>query len=159
MGCDEGSEQAATPPPSPQTAAGPALPRIKWLNAHSEVTPEQWLASRAAHADLTEADPEVQAIRAELYTAAKRFGNEPRMVANRAVQLEEMLSAEGIDESAPDLIAFLNSMASDTRPKEGFGTVCQHYFNLRKQGVGRDAALERLKDTSFLGPDVSLHRG
>ena len=133
------------------------MPRIKWLDAHSSVTPEQWLASRVAQKDLAETDPKVEAMRAELQTAAKRFGDEPRMIANRAVQLEEMLAARGIDEGAPELIALLSSSAAE--PKEGFGSVCQHYFNLRQQGIGRDAALQQLKETSLLSPGGTARPG
>jgi hypothetical protein len=159
LGCEEAPEPEVTAIPTPQAAASPALPRIKWLDAHGDVTPERWLASRAAHADLAENDAKVSSLRNELGQAAKRFGDPPRMIANRAVQLEEMLAGQGIDESAPELIKLLSAAASQTGPKEGFGSVCQHYFNLRQQGVGREAALEQLKETSPLRPNMSVHRG
>jgi len=158
LGCDEAPEPQATATPSQQTAEHPAIPQIKWLDANKGITPERWLASRAAHADLTESDPKVEAMRAELNEAAERFRDPPRMIANRAVQLQGMLAAQGIDERAPELIKLLSSAALIGGPKEGFGSVCQHYFNLRQQGVGRDAALEQLKETSLLGEDNGVHR-
>jgi hypothetical protein len=81
--------------------------------------------------------------------AAHRFGDPPRMIANRAVQLEAMLASAGISESAPELIVSLSEI-SEERPREGFGSLCQHYFNLRKQGLDREAALAQLKSRSGL---------
>ena len=115
-----------------QTPKRPELPRIKWLDAHSTITPEQWLASREAKVDLDENDPAVVALRVKLNEAAQRFGDATRMIANRAVQLEEMLAEEGITEHAPELIETLSSTATETRQREGFGSLTQHYFNLRK---------------------------
>ncbi len=136
----------------------PELPRIKWLDAHSEIMPEQWLASREAKTDLDENDPAVVALRTKLKDAARRFGDAARMIANRAVQLEEMLAEEGISEHAPELIDCLSSAATRSRQREGFGSLTQHYFNLRKTGVDRDAALEQLKKTSVYWSADTIHR-
>lgn len=155
-GCDQAPEPEATAPPA---RASSTLARIKWLDSHGTVTPERWLASRAVQADLEDSDPRVAAMHTKLNRAAQHFGDPPRMIANRAVQLEEMLAAQGIEESAPELIAQLTSAVSESGPEEGFGSVCQHYFNLRQQGVGRDAALTQLMRTSRNGPDVSIQRG
>lgn len=159
LGCEDASSPEAATTAATQKEDTPALPRIKWLDAHANVTPQQWLASRAAHADLSESDPKVEEMRSELNTAAKHFGDPPRMIANRAVQLEGMLAAKGIEESAPDLIKLLSSATSATGPKQGFGAVCQHYFNLRQQGVGRDAALQQLREANHLRPNNDVHRG
>ena len=161
LGCDDAPEAETTPTatPAPQQAADPSLLRIKWLDANSGISPERWLASRAAHANLPESAPEVEDIREELNQAAEQFRDPPRMIANRAVQLEEMLAAQGIVESAPELIQLLAAATEHTGLKEGFGSVCQHYFNLRQQGIGREAALEQLKQTSQLDPATEAHRG
>ena len=98
-------------------------------------------------------------MRVELDQAAKHFHDPPRMIANRAVQLEEMLAANGIEEGAPELIQILSSATADTNLKQGFGSVCQHYFNLRQQGIDREGALEQLKQTSLLGPADNGYRG
>lgn len=79
-------------------------------------------------------------------TAAERsFREYPRMIANRAVQLEEMLSGNNADERAPQLIARLSEVAGGERYVDSFGALCQQYFHLRKQGFGPDEALEVLK--------------
>jgi hypothetical protein len=70
-----------------------------------------------------------------------------------------MLAGRGIEESAPELIDLLSEATAQTGLKQGFGAVCQHYFNLHQQGIGRDAALEQLKGTSLLEPGNGAHRG
>lgn len=159
LGCDDVTESEAPVTATPQASRAPALPRIKWLDADGGVTPERWLASREAQADLEETDPSVTAMQRALDAAAKQFSDPPRMIANRAVQLEEMLAAQGIDESAPELIESLSRAAARADRKEGFGSVCQHYFYLRKQGVGREAALRQLKEAQLTRPGNHVIRG
>jgi hypothetical protein len=151
-GCDEAVEPTIAPPAAIEAPKGPALARIKWLDQHDNIAPEQWLASREAGADLTAADPAVAAMRTTLAEAAKRFSDPPRMIANRAVQLESMLAAKGITEHAPELIRSLTAAVTGVQAVEGFGTTCQHYFILRQQGLNRDAALGQLKGRAALTP-------
>jgi hypothetical protein len=150
IGCDEAAEIEISTAGTEQAPKKPELPRIKWLDAKAASSPERWLASREAHADLDDSNPSVAAIRSDLAAAQAHFGESQRMIANRAVQLEEMLAAEGISEHAPELITLLSRAAKEPRSREGFGSLCQHYFNLRKQGLNREAALEQLKKTSLL---------
>jgi hypothetical protein len=56
-----------------------------------------------------------------------------------------MLAARGFHEDAAALIAQLTGAAGESGLTEGFGTVCHHYFNLRTQGLGREAALDALR--------------
>jgi hypothetical protein len=133
------------------------LPRIEWLDQRDKTHPEVWLASREANADLDEKDPTVVALKTNLDAAAHHFHDAPRMIANRAVQLETMLAAEGIEEHAPALIDSLTATAGARQMREGFGAMCQHYYYLRKQGLNREAALAQLKDTSWREPGNS-HR-
>jgi hypothetical protein len=149
-GCEEASAPDVATTAAEQATKGPELPRLKWLDAHNRNTPERWLASREAKVDLDENDPAVLDLRIKLNEAAQRFGDATRMIANRAVQLEEMLAEEGISEHAPELIETLSSTATALRQREGFGSLSQHYFNLRKQGVGREVALQQLKKASVL---------
>lgn len=67
------------------------------------------------------------------------------MIANRAVQLEGMLAARGGTEQAPDLIELLAQVVDGVSAAEGFGAVCQHYYNLRSSGLGQDETLTDLK--------------
>jgi hypothetical protein len=155
--CDEALEPEA-PAPAPDAVHGSALPRITWLDMRDTTTPERWLASRAAHTDLGEKDEAVIAMRKSLKEAASRFGDPPRMIANRAVQLEQMLAGTGIEESAPDLIASFTAV-SDAQSREGFGAMCQQYFYLRKQGMDREAALKQLKLSFLPGAGDAVDRG
>lgn len=144
--CDVATEpEVSAPASTPEASHGPAVSRIKWLGERDAVTPERWLASREAKTDLADKDQAVLSMRERLVAAAHRFGDPPRMIANRAVQLEEMLAGAGIVESAPELIVSLSSATSDSRPNAGFGSLCQYYFNLRKQGLDREAALKQLR--------------
>lgn len=155
-GCDDESA-TATRTPVPQEDERSVYSQITWLDAGSPITPAQWLASRAAKTELPQNDPRVEAARTELGLAAHRFGDEPRMIANRAVQLEGMLAKRGIHETAPEIIEALLPVAETSGALQGFGALCQQYFNLRQQGIGRKAAVERLQDLSLreLGSDRS----
>ncbi len=51
------------------------------------------------------------------------------------------------------------SLGCDDVTKEGFGSLCQHYFNLRQQGVGREAALRQLKEARLAPPGNHAHWG
>lgn len=159
VACDEAAEPESATAPAPEAAHSPALPRIKWLGERDATTPQRWLASREVMADLAETDQAVISMRERLKLAAHRFGDPPRMIANRAVQLEGMLASEGIRERAPELILFLSSAVSESRPNAGFGSLCQYYFNLRKQGLDREAAIEQLKLRSQLVVEVQERRG
>lgn len=153
VACDEAADIETTTAATEQAPKKPELPRIKWLDAKSAASPERWLASREAKADLDENDPAVAAIRTDLEAARAHFGESQRMIANRAVQLEEMLAGVGIEEHAPELIPLLSGAASEPRSREGFGSLCQYYFNLRKQGLDREGALAQLKQTSLFDAD------
>lgn len=159
VACDEATDIETNSAATEQAPKKAELPRIKWLDAKSAASPEQWLASREAKADLGENDPAVVAIRANLEAARAHFGESQRMIANRAVQLEEMLAGVGIDEHAPELIPLLSRAATEPRSREGFGSLCQYYFNLRKQGLNREAALEQLMKTSLLDADNNRRAG
>ncbi len=132
------------PEPSPETntqitVEGPKL----WLGKRNDVTPEQWLlnhrtASGAAKAPAAE-------IRRTLASAARNFKDSPRMIANRAIQLEAMLAQHGIEENALDLLSDLSFTATPEKNAEGFGARCQHYYLLRIKYPSKQEALSALK--------------
>lgn len=157
-GCDEDSETAKLTP-VPQDEGDAIYTQITWLDAGSPITPAQWLASRAAKAELPQNDPRVAAARKELGLAAHRFGDEPRMIANRAVQVENMLAEQGIHENASDIIAALVPIADKPGALQGFGTLCQQYFILRQQGFDRNAAVEHLQELSLRAPGSDRSHG
>ncbi len=131
-----GLEKVAPPPAD-------ALARQGRLDSGAAASPERWLASRAAGRDLPEADPAVAGWHALLAEADARFDESGRMIANRAVQLEAMLREKGIAEGAQALVRDLAALAPKGS-RAGFGTLCQHYYNLRLQGLDHRQALAAL---------------
>lgn len=115
-----------------------------WLQPTDDTAPELWLASRKAGVDVAATDPATTAWRGVLDGADERFGETSRMIANRAVQLETMLSEIGIRESAREIIADFSTLAAKGS-RAGFSDLCQHYYNLRVQGMDRPAALAALR--------------
>ena len=129
----------------PVAREAPAIHQMKRLDRGAEVKPELWLASREAGQDLPETAAEVAATRELLEVAGKRFRDYPRMIANRAVQLENMLQSNGMGEPAIGLISELSEVPGDHRFVESFASLSQQYFNLRLQGRDRQEALNLLK--------------
>lgn len=126
-------------------AAGDGLAGKTWIQPTDATPPDQWLASRDAGSDVAATDPGAKEWRGVLDAADERFGETDRMIANRAVQLETMLSEIGIRESAREIIADFSTLAAKGS-RAGFSDLCQHYYNLRVQGMDRTAALAALRD-------------
>ncbi len=123
-----------------------------WLGLDDETPPEEWLVQRREKS-VTQVGPhKVNAARVLLEEASQRFGDQSRMIANRAVQLEQMLAQKGYDEDAMALIETLMHVAPGSKPTGGFASICQYYFNLRVQGLDREQALSVLAER--YGPDA-----
>jgi hypothetical protein len=123
----------------------PAAHRQPWLKVTDGMPPEQWLASREAGRDLDQYEPAVADMRRVLEVAAARFRDQPRMIANRAVQLEGMLGEKDIAERAPRLIVTLSQVPGPHRSIESFSALTQQYYNLRVEGLGQGPAIDTLK--------------
>lgn len=149
-----GPEEEQQLPPSAKLPSGPedAQGGADWLGAQSRVDPAAWLAHRAENS-APEPGPE-HAITKEygrlLAEASKRFQEEPRMIANRAAQLETMLASNGASESVKSLLEGFIGVASEGR-RRGFGEICQHYYNLRTKGYSRNEALVALRKSRDAG--------
>ncbi len=152
---DEGTAEAPAAPPAPQAA--PASHQLAWLRLTDDVAPEQWLASREAGSDLGLYDPAVADMRRVLDVASSRFRDQPRMIANRAVQLEGMLKEKSIDERAPRIIVTLCEVPGQTRLVESFAGLTQQYYNLRMEGRSRAQAIDVLKQRFDQRPVESEH--
>ncbi len=118
-----------------------------WLTRLTKVEPHRWLASHQAGHPLQDGDKRIAEMQRQLATAATRFDETPRMIANRAVQLEGMLREIGIRETPAQLINDLLSTTAGSEHKQSFGTLVQHYFNLRRLGQTKKAALTSLRHT------------
>jgi hypothetical protein len=141
--CGEEAPHEATPPPPSAEAVAPQA--TKWLDLKNPLTPAQWLASRGEARARSTSDAKVVEVEANLATAHRVYRESERMIANRAVQLSDMLKASGIEEDADDVLADLAAVSGDIDQTEGFGAVAQMYHNLRSSGVGRTEALAALK--------------
>ncbi|WGF90369.1 hypothetical protein [Marinivivus vitaminiproducens] len=127
-------------------AIGPtAVP--DWLDVKDPMSPDRWLASRQAGELLTETDPSVTQARRLLFIAGTRFSESPRMIANRTVQISEMLHADAPDETPMAVLEGLTDVVERNASKTPFGELCQHYYNLRAQGLDRIEALGALRTT------------
>ncbi len=114
-----------------------------WLAMQDDVPPEVWLVGREEKAGIKLSSDEADGLRRSLSDASARFKESPRMVVNHAAQLEEMLRAEGGDETAVSLIATLTDAVAPGRI-ESFGAAGQQYYNMRKAGFSSRQALNIL---------------
>ncbi|MCC7252714.1 hypothetical protein [Hyphomicrobium sp.] len=119
--------------------------KVKWLEISSQITPAQWLVSRGEDKPRPVSDPEVQRIAELLTTAHRRYRESERMIANRSVQVEDMLKQIGLAEDAQDVLEGLTRIGGEVGQAEGFGSISQYYFNLRAASVSRADALATLK--------------
>ncbi|MBA2125299.1 hypothetical protein DLM45_03555 [Hyphomicrobium methylovorum] len=115
-----------------------------WLGARDEIEPVDWLVARQKQVGRPIKEGDEADLEKALARASALFRGEPRMIANRAVQLEEMLSTEGEHESAVWLITALTGVVSEPSRVESFGAVGQQYYNMRKAGFTGKKALEEL---------------
>lgn len=139
-GCSDETASPSLQAPAQNKSVNP----IRWLDRHAALSPEDWLVSRTRK-NVNRGVPTASKIRRELDRAARYFGDSPRMIANRAVQLETMLAAQGINEDALDLIVDLSNLVLLEMKAEGFGARCQHYFTIRIQHKNKEEALVALK--------------
>jgi hypothetical protein len=145
-GCD-GQVESSHSKAATLAQSAVAVAEKRWLDANDTMPPELWLASREAKSDLPTSAPQVKAFRDLIARAGRRYVESPRMIANRAVQLEEMLAARGIEENARLAIEGLIDIREDNGDRRSFGEAVQHYFNVRTAAVNREQALRSLRES------------
>lgn len=119
--------------------------KTKWLEVSSQISPAQWLASRGEEAPRPLHDPEVKRVATLLHEAHNRYRESERMIANRSVQVEDMLQKLGHTENAVDILNDLAGITTEISQTEGYGSISQYYFNLRAASATRAEALTTLK--------------
>jgi hypothetical protein len=115
----------------------------KWLSEHDDVKPEVWLIEHESKLGMNASVSNTGDIRRALDAASEKFHDTPRMIANRAIQLEDMLKGAGGDETAIALISGLTGIIAPNRI-ESFGAAGQQYYNLRKAGLTGEQAFDAL---------------
>ena len=117
-----------------------------WLSQTEAMDPGRWIASREAGTLLPEADPRSARLRASLVRARAVFIEDPRMIANRTVQLGQMLAEAGMPQDYTELVDEFSGIAGASHRRQLYGEMCQHYFNTRRQGSDAPTALARLAE-------------
>ncbi len=108
-----------------------------------ETAPGDWLIAREMKSGAKLAPGDADQLRRSLVEASARFKDTPRMIANRAVQLEQMLKDQGSNETASVLIGGLTRAIAPGRI-ESFGAAGQQYYNMRKAGLSSERAFDEL---------------
>ena len=146
--CNRGEEEAKTDDTVVARTSETEL--APWLSHKDGTDPARWLAGREAGHPLGNDAPAVQAMRTSLARAAEGFIEDRRMIANRTVQLGQMLAETGKSESYRDLLDGLGRIAAARgRHKSLYGEMCQHYANIRNRGPGHEAALAELAENEL----------
>lgn len=143
-GCG-GEEEREREPGTVAARGDQAAPETAWLSPTDRTEPAVWLARHAAGGQPVDAAA-LGALRASLAEARGRFVEDPRMVANRTMQLEAMLAEIRIAEGPAALIADLAGVAAASGRRQLYGEMCQHYVTVRRDGLSREAALARLRE-------------
>lgn len=115
-----------------------------WLDATSDIEPAVWLIAREKDAGGNNGADDEVALRRSLVAIAALYKDDPRMIANRAVQIEIMLDPSDGRESAIWLINNLGKVITEPGRIEGFGALGQQYYNMRKAGLSEQDALADL---------------
>lgn len=142
-GCDDQAASDREASSAPKQTAFSAAGR-PWIDVKDGVAPAVWLASREVGRDVDAGDPGVASFRTLLEEADARFSEGPRMIANRAVQVQAMLAERGVIEAPREVIEGLVSVGQ-IGERAGFGETCQHYVNARMSSGSRQAALDALR--------------
>lgn len=113
-----------------------------WLDGQVEMSPQEWLVKRS-RAEVTDEEAEIERTAELLITAADRFDESHRMIANRAAQLEDMLLEHRLNETAVDLLEWFTQLPTLQTP-HSFSALCQYYYNLRTKGKTEDEIIQNL---------------
>lgn len=129
----------------PQMEAAPVVDESEipmWLDGQVEMSPQEWLVKRS-RAEVVDEQAEIERTAGLLITAADRFDESHRMIANRAAQLEDMLLEHRINETAVDLMEWFTKLPTLQTP-HSFSALCQYYYNLRTEGKTEDEIIQNL---------------
>lgn len=115
-----------------------------FLSIFDSVPPEHWLAVREAGRALPVDAPQVIRFGAMLDGLVDKYDEDRRMLANRTVQLQQMLAEKDQHEPLSVLLAAMDKLYDGRAGKRMYGELCQHYFNIRGPGRSHDETLAML---------------
>lgn len=144
-GCDEASRRVGDQPDEILTQ-GKGVDRATWIQPADRIDPALWLAGKERRQPVSPSDPAVENLHRALAGANEHFLESSRMLTNRTAQLGAMLAADDRPEDYAGLLGALSLVASGAGKKQTYGELCQHYFNLRHDGMERNAAIATLSE-------------
>jgi hypothetical protein len=128
-----------------------------WIGFRADAYPVAWLDDQT-RMDNTASNPEQLTKRRAALTEViarldERYLEDPRMLANRTVQLMRMLREVGKEVELMTLLVDFSELTVGREGREDqFGEKCAHYFNLRRSGVTHaDAIAELVRAASIRG--------
>jgi hypothetical protein len=131
--------------PQPLKAEVPDAVEDRWLTWKDTRDPIAWLAGFDDAADAG-SPQRYEALIQVIGELDARYLEDPRMLANRTVQLRNMLTEIGVRE---DMLGLLRGFATLTRGAEGredqFGEKVAFYVRLRGSGATHLVALQRIE--------------
>ncbi|WP_244913055.1 hypothetical protein [Methylophaga nitratireducenticrescens] len=139
IACDQNNDDI------PQMEAAPIIDENEsplWLDGQVKMSPQEWLVKRS-RAEINDETAEIERTAELLITAANRFDESHRMIANRAAQLEDMLFEHNIKETAVNRLEWFTKLPTLQTP-HSFSALCQYYYNLRTQGKTEDEIIQNL---------------
>lgn len=137
--CDQNNDDI------PQMETAPIIDQNEiplWLDGQVEMSPQEWLVKRS-RAEINDETTEIERTAELLISAADRFDESHRMIANRAAQLEDMLFEHNIKETAVNRLEWFTKLPTLQTP-HSFSALCQYYYNLRTQGKTEDEIIQNL---------------
>ena len=140
----QGYIEKTTPPTGIIEAVNAVLAGDVYLlrDIAQSLAPADWLIYKVYGVDPAEYAGREE-IRALLLKLNSHYTESTRMLANRTMQTFKMLAENDL---SIELERFLADFA--TIPSEGtmtvYGSYCQHYFNLRAQGMPHEAAVQNI---------------
>ncbi|WP_292481212.1 MULTISPECIES: hypothetical protein [unclassified Methylophaga] len=137
--CDQNNDDI------PQMEAAPIFDENEiplWLDGQVAMSPQEWLVKRS-RAEINDETAEIERTAELLITAADRFDESHRMIANRAAQLEDMLFEHNIKETAVNRLEWFTKLPTLQTP-HSFSALCQYYYNLRTKGKTEDEIIQNL---------------
>jgi hypothetical protein len=120
-----------------------AVKRPVWLTPLSAINPARWMAEWPGQA--VETEGRLSMAQQLLDRADKRFNEEPRMIANRSVQMAEMLLEHSAKEHPLEILDDLLAVTGPDAVFVSYSELCHHYFTIRRRGLKRRAALDALE--------------